>query len=120
MSGVPRHIGYQRHCRRAGTDHHHFFVRVIEAVGPKLGMDPLSFEGRLALKLGLIALVIAVVARTHQQEAAAVAPHTFWRIDRQLPLAAIATPVSADQLLTKTDAVADAVLICSLIHVAQN
>ena len=83
-------------------------------------MDPLSFKGRLALKLGLIALVIAVVARTHQQEAAAVAPDTFGRVDRQLPLAALATPVSGNELLTKTDAVADAVLICGLVHVAQN
>ena len=93
---------------------------MIEAVWPKLGMDPLSFEGRLALKLGLIALVIAVVARTHQQETAAVAPDTFGRIDRQLPLAALATPVSGNELLTKADSVADAVLICSLVHVAQN
>ena len=93
---------------------------MIKAVRPKLGMDPLPPEGRLALKVWLVALIVAVIPGTHQEETATIAPDAFRGLDGQLPLTSFAAPVSSDQFLAKTNTFANTVLVGRLIHVAQN
>ncbi len=83
-------------------------------------MDPRPPEGRLALKVWLVALIVAVIPGTHQEETTTIAPDALWGLDGQLPLTSLAAPVSSDQFLGKANTVANTVLVRRLIHVAQN
>ena len=83
-------------------------------------MDPLPPEGRLALKVWLVALIVAVIPGTHQKETATIAPDAFRGLDGQLPLTSLTAPVSSDQFLGKSNTFANTVLVGRFIHVTEN
>ena len=59
------HDRNDRHCSRAASDDDDLLPRIVEPLGPELGMKKLSGEAVAASELGQIGLFIVVIARTH-------------------------------------------------------
>ena len=93
---------------------------MIQIFRPELRVHPLSVERSFALKLRLVALVIAVVASAHDEETTAITAHATGRVDSQLPLAALTTPICRHEFLTKANTLTNPILVCSLIHIAED
>src|SRR5262249_13696788 len=70
VGDVLRHGWDQRHRRGPGADHDHLLAGVVEVLRPLLGMEDLAREALAALELGRVALLVAVVARAHEEEVA--------------------------------------------------
>ena len=64
MRGFFGHLWHQRHCRSAAANDHYFFLFVVEFLGPKLRMNPFALEIGLTWKMGLVAILVAVIAAT--------------------------------------------------------
>ena len=70
MCGLLGHRRDQRHGGRAAADHDDPLALVVEVLGPVLRVDHLALEALAAGELGRVALVVAVVAAAHREEAA--------------------------------------------------
>ena len=93
---------------------------MIQIFGPELRVHPLSVERRFALEFRLVALIVAVVASAHHKKTTAITAHAIGRIDRQLPLAALTTPVCCHEFLAEANTLTNPILVCSLIHIAED
>jgi len=71
MSGVFCHLRNQCHCGCAGANNDHFLAAVVEVRGPMLRMYDSAVEAVVPFELGQLALLIVVVAGTHEEKAAA-------------------------------------------------
>ena len=74
--GQSRHEG---HGGRSAPDHHHSLSRVVQIAGPVLGVNDRPRESLGSGEVRRIALVVAVVAGAHEQEAAGE-PHGLPRV----------------------------------------
>ena len=93
MGGLLGHRGHERHRGRAAADHDDALARVVEVLGPLLGVHDPAGEALGARELGRVALVVAVVAAAHEEEVAGEA-HGPRRCRRARPPPSSARPCS--------------------------
>src|SRR5262249_14188915 len=109
----------------ARADHDHALAGIVEVLGPFLRMDDLAAEIRSSGKLRRVALLVAVIARAHEEEVAgkthrlgrALARDAFG-LDR--PARVGCRPRRALHAMAEPDLAVDAVLGRGLAHIIEN
>ena len=120
--GAVRHRRDERDGGGAASDHHDPLARVVDVAGPVLRVDDPALEALAALELRQVALVVAVVARAAEQEAAGHAH----RLPGVRPLGVHgparigARPLRPDHPVPEADPAVDAVLARRIAHVVED
>ena len=70
VGGVVGHRRHEGHRGRTRSDHHHSPARVVEVVGPVLGVDDRAAEALAPGELGCVPALVGVVPRAHEEERA--------------------------------------------------
>ncbi len=107
-----RELRHQSDRGRAGTDDHHAFAVVVEVFGPFLRMHDASREALATREYRRVAVLVAVVTRAHQQEAAAYLPRlsSFTGLEVERPCAVFSRPLRTDQAVPEANSFFDVVL----------
>ena len=116
------HRGDERDGGRAAADHHDLLAGVVDVIGPLLWMHDLSGEALGALEVRRVALVVAVVAAAHQQEAAGQVHGLFGVAAPRLhgPSGIGGGPLGAHDAVVKADLPIDTVLAGRLAYVVED
>ena len=117
-----RQRGDQRHGGRAAADHHDPLAGAVEVGGPVLGVDDLPAEVLAAGEGGGVALVVAVVAGAHVQEAARELQLLagVGALHGHRPAGLLGGPARADRALGETDHALDPVGGGGLVDVPED
>ena len=118
--GVPRHRRDERDRSRAAADHHHSLARVVEVLGPVLGVDDLPAEALGALEFRGERLVVAIVARAHEEEVARELHGLAVVLGLHRPARLLGRPLRSHHLVPEPDRRLDVVLARGLTDVAED
>ncbi len=108
--------------RGARADHDHLLVLVVQAFRPGLRMDDLALEPVHARPFGGVALLVAVIALAHPQEAGGEARRLAGVLAHRLdgPQIVLARPTGRGDLVAVADVGREMVLVDHLAHIAQD
>src|ERR1700688_2362262 len=122
MGRLVGHRRDQRHRGGAAADHHYALARIVEVLGPMLGVNDLALKALGSLELWCVALVVAVVAACAEQPAARDVDRLTgvraYRLHR--PARLLARPLRTNHLVAEANVALDPVLVGRLADVAQD
>ena len=110
----------ESHCRRTAADHDDLLARVVEVLGPVLGVDDGALEVLRAGELRRVALVVVVVAAASEQEVAGDLHLFAVALDAKRPPVVRVGPVGGDHLLAVPDVLVDAGLGDRLLEIVHD
>ena len=122
MLGVIGHRGDHRHRGCAAADHDDALARVVDVVAPELGVNDVALEAVDPGEVREVALVVAVVAAAHEQEAGGERDGLagVGALCGDRPAGVVGRPLRADDAVVEADPAIDPVGTRRLADVVQD